>query len=52
MKQKNTLLRVPIKRNIINKEGEIISYELHPPFSSLFTLVARKNRIIEEGSGS
>jgi len=35
-----------------NSEGEIISHELHPPFSYLFTLIAQKDRENEEGSGS
>ncbi len=52
MKQKNTLLRIPIKRIIINKEGEIIFHKLHPPFSYLSTLITQKNRENEEGSGS
>lgn len=43
-KQKNILLRIPIKRIIINKEGEIISHELHPPFSYLSTLVTQNIR--------
>ncbi|HDD62635.1 MAG TPA: hypothetical protein ENF22_08940 [Chloroflexi bacterium] len=52
MKQKNTLLRIPIKRIIINREGEIISDELHPPFSYLSTLIDQNISENEEGSGS
>ena len=52
MKLKNTLLRIPIKRIIINREGEIIAHELHPPFSYLSTLITQNNRENEEGSGS
>ena len=51
-KQKNTLLRIPVKRIIINQEGEIISHELHPPFSYLSTIITQNIRENEEGSGS
>ena len=48
-KQKNNLLRILVKRIIINREGEIISHELHSPFSYLTTLVCQNNRENEEG---
>ena len=50
--EQNTLLRIPIKRIIINQEGEIVSCDLHPPFSYLYTLITREQRKDEEGSGS
>ena len=47
--QKNNLLRIVVKRIIINREGEIVSHELHSPFSYLSTLDARKNGKNEVG---
>lgn len=41
-KQKNNLLQLIVKRIIINREGEIISHELHSPFSYLSTHQARR----------
>ena len=51
-KQKNNLLQLVVKRIIINREGEIISHELHSPFSYLSTLITRKNVKNEEGCSS
>jgi len=48
-KQKNNLLRIVVKRIIINREGEIVSHKLHSPFSYLSTLDARKNGKNEAG---
>ena len=48
-KQKNNLLQLVVKRIIINREGEIISHELHSPFSYLSSLVTRKNGKNKEG---
>jgi hypothetical protein len=48
-KQKNNILRIIVKRIIINREGEIISHELHSPFSYLTTLVDAFTRQNEEG---
>jgi DNA invertase Pin-like site-specific DNA recombinase len=48
-KQKNNLLQFVAKRIIINRDGEIISYELHSPFSYLSSLVTRKNGKNKEG---
>jgi hypothetical protein len=47
-KQKNNLLQILVKRIIINREGEIISHKLHPPFSYLSTLVDAFTRQNEE----
>jgi hypothetical protein len=38
-----------VKRIIINPDGEIISHELHSPFSYLSTLIDRKNGKNEAG---
>lgn len=51
-KQKNTLLQLDVKRIIINRDGEIVSHELHSPFSFLSTLVIRNSGQIEEGCRS
>ena len=48
-KQKNDLLQILVKRIIINREGEIISHELHPPFSYLVTLIEAFSGQNEEG---
>ena len=37
-KQKNTLLQILLKRMVINEEGQILSFELHSPFSYLYSL--------------
>jgi hypothetical protein len=42
-KKRTELLQVLLRRIIINRNGEIISYELHSPFSSLVSLVANMN---------
>ena len=48
-KQKNELLQIIAKRIIINPEGEIISHELHSPFSYLVTLIEALSTSNEEG---
>jgi len=48
-KQRNTLLQLIVKRIIINREGEIISHELHSPFSYLSTLIDRSSGKNEGG---
>jgi site-specific DNA recombinase len=50
--QKTTLLQIIAKRIIINKQGEIISCELHSPFSYLVTLASRISGKSKEGGGS
>jgi hypothetical protein len=47
--QKNNLLQILVKRIIINREGEIISHKLHPPFSYLSTLVDAFTRQNKDG---
>jgi DNA invertase Pin-like site-specific DNA recombinase len=51
-KLKTELLRIIVKRIIINTQGEIISHELHSPFTYLTTLVDQLFRINEEECGS
>ena len=48
-KQRNTLLQLVVNRIIINCEGEIVSHDLHSPFSYLSSLVTRNNGKNEEG---
>jgi len=48
-KQKNNILRIIVKRIIINRKGEIISHKLHSPFSYLSTLIETFSRKNEEG---
>ena len=38
-------------RIISDPDGEIISYELHPPFEYLSTLASSKTGVSEEGCG-
>ncbi len=51
-KQKTLLLQIIVKRFIISKTGEIISYELHSPFDYLSTLASRFDLKSREGCGS
>jgi len=52
IKQKTLLLQIIAKRIIINRQGEIISCELHSPFSYLTALASMLNQESEEGCGS
>ena len=51
-KQKTLLLQIIAKQIIINRQGEIISCELHSPFSYLSSLASMLNYESEEGCGS
>ena len=52
-KERTELLQVLLRRIIIMPDGEIISYELHSPFSYLISLADRfKDNTSQEGDGS
>jgi len=51
-KQKSNLLKIILKRIIITPDGNINSYELHPPFEYLSTLANPQNEASEEECGS
>ena len=51
-KQRTNLLQIVTNKVIIDCDGEIISYELNPPFEYLSTLAASLNDGGKDGGGS
>ncbi|MBN1149488.1 MAG: hypothetical protein JXA78_19660, partial [Anaerolineales bacterium] len=51
-KKKTNLLQTIFKKIVVDGNGDIISFELHSPFTYLFTLASRMNSKSEEGCGS